>query len=126
MKVRKQKKEIKKVKIRKKKENQMMIAKTVEEVEEEVYHDAVDEERGTRESSKDKGKEGDRSLGMHNLEKFYLEDLDEVQREKEEWQLPDDWRRICLQMVLSSRDLEINPVGCRFISNSVLITKGWL
>ena len=31
----------------------------VEEVEEEVYHDAVDKERGTRERSKDKGKKGD-------------------------------------------------------------------
>ena len=31
----------------------------VEGGEEEIYHDAVDEERGKRESSKDKGKEGD-------------------------------------------------------------------
>ena len=27
-------------------------------------------------------------------------------------------------MVFCSRDLEINPVGCGFISNSVLNTKG--
>ena len=27
-------------------------------------------------------------------------------------------------MVFCSRDLEINPVGCRFISSSVLNTKG--
>ena len=51
------------------------------------------------------------SLGTHQLERFYLEDWNEVQQEKEEWQLPDEWQRI-LQMVLSSRDLEINPVGC--------------
>ena len=32
-------------------------------------------------------------------------------KKKKEWRLPDEWGRI-LQMVLSSRDLEINPVGC--------------
>ena len=30
------------------------------------------------------------SLGTHNLERFYLEDWNEAQQEKEEWQLPDE------------------------------------
>ena len=52
-----------------------------------------------------------------------MEDWNEVQQEEEEWQLPDEWRRI-LQMVFCCRDIEINPVGCGFILNTVLNNKG--
>ena len=52
-----------------------------------------------------------------------MEDWNEVQQEEEEWQPPDEWQRI-LQMVFRSGDIEINPVGCGFISSSVLNTKG--
>ena len=63
------------------------------------------------------------SRRTHNLERFYSEDWNEVQREEDEWQAPDEWRTI-LQMVFRSGDLEINPVGYRLISSSVLNTKG--
>ena len=63
------------------------------------------------------------SLRTQNPERFYSEDWNEVQQEEEEWQAPDEWWRI-LQMVFLSRDLEINPVGCGFISSSVPNTKG--
>ena len=52
-----------------------------------------------------------------------MEDLNDVQQEEEEWQVPDEWWRI-LQMVFCSGYLEINPVGCGFISSYVLNTKG--
>ena len=63
------------------------------------------------------------SWRTHNPERFYSEDWNEVQQEEDEWQAPDKWRRF-LQMVYCSRDLEINPIGCGFISSSVLNTKG--
>ena len=50
------------------------------------------------------------SRRTHNPEGFYSDDWNEVQREEEEWQAPDEWQRI-LQMVFHSGDLEINPVG---------------
>ena len=63
------------------------------------------------------------SRRTHNPERFYSEDCNEVQQEGEVWQLADEWRRI-LEMVLRSRDIEINPMGGGCISNSVLNTKG--
>ena len=63
------------------------------------------------------------SRRTHNPERFDSEDCSEVQQEGEEWQLPDEWRRI-LKMVFRSRDIEINPMGGGCISNSVLNTKG--
>ena len=63
------------------------------------------------------------SWRTQNPERFYLEDWNEVQQKEDKWQGPDKWRRI-LQMVFHSGDQKINPVGCRFISSSVLNTKG--
>ena len=44
------------------------------------------------------------SRRAHDPERFYSEDWNEVQQEGEEWQLPDDLRRI-LKMVFRSRDI---------------------
>ena len=63
------------------------------------------------------------SRRAHAPRRFYSEDWNEVQHEGEEWHLPDDLQRI-LKMVFCSRDIEINPMSCEFISNSVLNTKG--
>ena len=62
-------------------------------------------------------------LGTQNPAGFYSEDLDEIQQEEDEWQIPDKWQRFS-QMVFCGGGLEINPNEAGCISSSCTQHQG--